>query len=79
MFLVILERTGGTFFCSYYFIQYYLEIPWPPHSLDITPIDFSVWDCVKDKVYLTNIQNIEELRPKLIAQFQAKLILKPIN
>lgn len=62
---------GGEFFCSYLFIKYFLEMPWPPHSPDITPIDFSVWGCVKDKVYLTYIQNIEELRHKIIAAFQA--------
>lgn len=45
-------------------------IPWPPRSPDITPMDFSVWGFVKDTVYKTKVNNIAELRQKIIEAFQ---------
>jgi len=29
--------------------------PWPPRSLDITPLDFLLWRYVKDKVFSTPV------------------------
>lgn len=35
---------------------------WPPHSTDITPIDFlSIWGYVKERVYAKQVPDIEEL------------------
>ena len=34
---------------------------WPPRSCDLTPLDFFLWDCVKDKVYADAPQSIQEL------------------
>jgi hypothetical protein len=31
------------------------RIPWPPRSLDITPLDFFLWGYVKDIVYKTPV------------------------
>ena len=36
-------------------------IPWPPRSPDLTPPDFFLWGFVKDRVYSTNPQSVEEL------------------
>ena len=40
-------------------------IPWPPHSLDITPLDFFLWGYVKDIVYRTKVQDMTDLKQKI--------------
>jgi hypothetical protein len=38
-------------------------IAWPPGSPDLTPLDFSVWGYVKDKIYVSVfLASLEELR-----------------
>ncbi|GFW63652.1 uncharacterized protein TNCV_4329401 [Trichonephila clavipes] len=36
-------------------------IPWSPRSLDLTPLDFFFWGYVKDTVYGTQVNSVEEL------------------
>lgn len=36
-------------------------VAWPPRSPDITPLDFYVWGCLKDKVYAEPVATREEL------------------
>ncbi|XP_058808948.1 uncharacterized protein LOC131674347 [Phymastichus coffea] len=38
------------------------EIEWPARSPDLTPLDYFLWDYLKNKVYATKPNNIEELR-----------------
>ena len=38
---------------------------WPPRSCDLTPLDFFLWDYVKDKVYTDSYQSIHELKMKI--------------
>jgi hypothetical protein len=33
---------------------------WPPRSADLTPLDFFLWGAVKEKVYQTTTENIED-------------------
>jgi hypothetical protein len=33
-------------------------IPWPPRSPNLTPCDFFIWGCDKDKVYVALYQEI---------------------
>jgi uncharacterized protein (UPF0248 family) len=47
------------------------DVEWPPRSLDLTPCDFFMWGYLKDKVLWTPPQNMENLRQKLIEQFNA--------
>jgi hypothetical protein len=35
---------------------------WPPRSPDLTPPDFFLWGCLKDRVYRNNPRNLEELK-----------------
>jgi hypothetical protein len=36
---------------------------WPPRSPDLTPVDFFLWDCVKDQVYVSPLpNNLQELK-----------------
>ena len=39
--------------------------PWPPHSLDITPLDFFLWGYVKDIVYRTKVWDMTDLKQKI--------------
>jgi len=43
--------------------------PWPPRSPDITPLDFFLWGCVKDKVFLTPVLDIINLRARITDVF----------
>ena len=40
-------------------------IPWPPRSPDITPMDFFVWGYVKDIVYRTPVQDLNDLKQRI--------------
>ena len=40
---------------------------WSPGSSDLTPPDFFLWECVKDKVYAVAPQSIQELKEKMRA------------
>ena len=35
------------------------RVEWPPHSPDLTPMDFSVWDILKNAVYSVKIHDVE--------------------
>jgi hypothetical protein len=47
------------------------DVEWPPRSPDLTPCDFFLWGYLKDKVFSTPPQNIQDLRQKIIEQFNA--------
>ena len=40
---------------------------WPPRSCDLTPLNFFLHGCVKDKVYDNAPQSIQELEEKICA------------
>ena len=40
-------------------------ISWPPRSPDITPLDFFLWDYVKDIVYRTKVQDKTDLKQRI--------------
>ena len=40
-------------------------IPWPPHSPDITPLDFFLWGYVKDIVYQTKVRDMTDLKQRI--------------
>jgi Helix-turn-helix domain (DUF4817) len=42
-------------------------INWPPRSPDITPMDFSIWGFIKDQVYKTTPQDVEDLKQQIRA------------
>ena len=43
--------------------------PWPPQSPDITPLDFFLWGYVKDKVFLTPVPDITNLKARITDAF----------
>ena len=44
---------------------------WAPHSPDLSPPDYFLWGYLKDKVYKTRPQSIEELKENIRAEMQA--------
>lgn len=45
------------------------NVEWPPRSPDLTPCDFFLWGYLKDKVFSRPPENIEELRQRIIEEF----------
>ena len=43
--------------------------PWPPRSPDISPLDFFLWGYVKDKVFLTPVPDITNLKARITDAF----------
>ena len=41
-------------------------IAWPPRSPDLTPLDYYVWGYLKQQVYSTPVQNVGELRNRIL-------------
>ena len=46
-------------------------IDWPPRSPDMTPMDFCVWGCIKNAVYKTPINSVDDLKEKITNAFVA--------
>ena len=45
------------------------NVEWPPRSPDLTPCDFFLWGYIKDKVFSSPPRDIDELRQKIIREF----------
>jgi hypothetical protein len=45
-------------------------IHWPARSPDLNPLDFTVWGQIKDKVYSTPVDTVEELRARIENAFE---------
>lgn len=43
-------------------------VPWPPRSPDLNPLDFFLWGYLKQLVYGTEVNDIEQLRQRIIAE-----------
>lgn len=42
------------------------ELEWPPRSPDLTPLDFFLWGYLKENVYKTPVENLQELRRRIV-------------
>ena len=38
---------------------------WPPRSSDLTPLDYYLWDAVKDKCYADKLETIDALKDNI--------------
>jgi len=50
---------------------------WPPNSPDINPVDYTVWSVMEEIVYRTNIQDVVQLRQRILeawAQLDQRVI-----
>jgi len=45
---------------------------WPPNSLDLNPVDYSVWSILQEKVYKTRITDLDDLKRHISTEW-AKL------
>lgn len=45
------------------------NLPWPPYSPDLTPMDFFLWGWTKSQVYGAPIADLEELRVRIQTAF----------
>ncbi|CAG9796493.1 unnamed protein product [Diatraea saccharalis] len=43
---------------------------WPPRSPDLTPLDFFLWACVKEKVFNRVCDSAEEMRARIVSAFE---------
>ena len=43
-----------------------VELPWPPRSPELNPLDFWVWSELKRQVYFPKPQNLEELEQSIV-------------
>ena len=39
---------------------------WPPNSPDLNPVDYKVWSVMQEKVYKKRIEDIDELRARIL-------------
>ena len=44
-------------------------IPWPAYSPDLSPLDFWLWGSVKNKVYATNVRDLNDLKTRISLAF----------
>lgn len=42
---------------------------WPPNSPDLNPVDYSIWSLLQEKVYRSRIDNVAELKMRLIDEW----------
>jgi hypothetical protein len=45
-------------------------VEWPPRSPDLTPMDFTVWGIMKDRVYSVKIRDLEHLKERIDSEFE---------
>ena len=45
------------------------DFNWPPRSCDLTPLGLFLWGYLKEKVFATIPQTINELKEKIIIEF----------
>lgn len=46
------------------------NIPWPPRSPDLTPMDYFFWGFIKSKVYVRNYRSIDDLKDAINSAFE---------
>lgn len=45
-------------------------VAWPPRSPDLTPLDFFLWGFLKDKVFRTKPEDLQEMRDRILENCQ---------
>jgi len=43
---------------------------WPPNSLNLNPVDYSVWGVLRERVYRENIRTLDELRQRITEEWE---------
>ena len=43
---------------------------WPPNSLDLNLVDYSIWDILQERVYRSQIDDVKELKERLLKEWR---------
>ena len=43
---------------------------WPPNSLDLNPVDYSIWGMLQERVYRPRIHDVKELKERLLREWR---------
>jgi len=43
---------------------------WPPNSLDLNLVDYSIWDILQERVYRSQIHDVKELKERLLREWR---------
>ena len=43
---------------------------WPTNSPDLNPVDYKIWGLLQQRVYSRKIQNVDELRQRIVEQWE---------
>jgi hypothetical protein len=54
-------------------VEFWIPVDWQPYSLDLNPLDFSVWSVLKDKVHATSHTSLAALRRSITRQWNRML------
>ena len=59
-------------------ISHRADVIWPPRSCDLTPLDYYLWDAVRDKCYADKAEAIDALKDN-IRETMGKILLHTID
>jgi len=45
---------------------------WPSNSPDPNPVDYKIWDLLQQRVYSRKIQNVDELRQRIVEEWERR-------
>ena len=51
--------------CRILMSDFIAEEFWPPNSADLNPLDYRVWEYIKEKVYATAPRNMQDLEVRI--------------
>jgi len=43
---------------------------WPSNSPDLNPVDYKIWGVLQQRVYSRKIQNVDELRQRIVEEWE---------
>jgi len=73
MYFVFRHQSQGNILCaSWYIIQFTNTPPslWLSNSPDLNPVDYKIWGLFQQRVYSRRIQNVDELRQRIVEEWE---------
>ena len=43
---------------------------WPANSPDLNPVDYQIWGKLQERMYRSQIRDVDQLKPRLIAEWK---------
>ena len=72
LYFVFRHQSQGNILCaSWYIIQFTNTPPslWLSNSPDLNPVDYKIWGLFQQRVYSRRIQNVDELRQRIVEEW----------